>query len=117
MVGEKSYEPPRKGNDVYLTLDARMQLVAEKALRDGKIGRGAVVVIDVTNGEVLSMASVTSYDPNNFIPSINQKDWDALNTNLTNPLMNRAISRYAPGSTYNIPIALAGCAAGIQSRF
>ena len=58
MVGEKSYEPPRKGNDVYLTLDARMQLVAEKALRDGKIGRGAVVVIDVTNGEVLSMASV-----------------------------------------------------------
>lgn len=117
MVGEKSYEPPRKGNDVYLTLDARMQLVAEKALRDGKIGRGAVVVIDVTNGEVLSMASVPSYDPNKFIPSINQKDWDELNTNLTNPLMNRAISRYAPGSTYKIPIALAGCAAGIQSRF
>ncbi|MBK8091955.1 MAG: penicillin-binding protein 2 [Verrucomicrobiaceae bacterium] len=116
MVGEKSYEPPRKGNDVYLTLDARMQIVAEKALRDGKVGRGAVVVIDVSNGEVMATASVPSFNPNKFIPSISQKDWDVINESKSNPLMNRAISRFAPGSTYKVPIALAGCIAGIQGR-
>ncbi len=116
MVGEKGYEPPRKGNDVYLTLDARMQVVAEKALRDGRVGRGSVVLVDVANGEVLAMASVPSYNPNTFIPSISQKAWDALNDNKTNPLMNRAVSRFAPGSTYKIPIAFAGCLAGIQNN-
>ncbi|MBE7496484.1 MAG: penicillin-binding protein 2 [Verrucomicrobiaceae bacterium] len=114
MVGEKGYEPPRKGNDVYLTIDARMQVVAEKALRDGKVGRGSVVVIDVTNGEVMAMASVPSYDPNKFIPSISQADWDDLNANKTNPLMNRSVSAYTPGSTFKIPISFAGCLAGIQ---
>ncbi|MBL9133037.1 MAG: penicillin-binding protein 2 [Verrucomicrobiaceae bacterium] len=114
MVGEKDYDPPRKGNDVYLTIDARMQVVAEKALRDGKVGRGSVVVIDVNNGDIMAMASVPSYDPNKFIPSINQDDWDALDDNLTNPLMNRAVSAYTPGSTFKIPISFAGCLAGIQ---
>ncbi|MBL9183164.1 MAG: penicillin-binding protein 2 [Verrucomicrobiaceae bacterium] len=114
MVGEKSYEPPHKGNDVYLTLDARMQVVAEKALRDAKVGRGAVVLIEVTSGEVLAMASVPSYDPNKFIPSISQADWDALTENKTNPLMNRAVRGFTPGSTFKIPISFAGCLAGIQ---
>ena len=117
MVGEIGYEPPRKGNDVYLTIDARMQVVAEMALRDGKVGRGSAVVIDVTNGEVLAMASVPSYDPNTFIPSINQKAWDALNGNLSNPLMNRAIRPFVPGSTFKIPISFAGCLAGINTRY
>lgn len=114
MVGQKSYEAPHKGNDVYLTLDARMQVVAEKALRDGKVGRGAVALIDVSSGEVLAMASVPSYDPNKFIPSISQADWDALTENKTNPLMNRAVRGFTPGSTFKIPISFAGCLAGIQ---
>jgi penicillin-binding protein 2 len=114
MVGEKSYEPPHKGNDVYLTIDARMQVVAEKALRDAKVGRGAVALIEVSSGEVFALASVPSYDPNKFIPSISQADWDALNENKTNPLMNRAVRGFTPGSTFKIPISFAGCLAGIQ---
>jgi penicillin-binding protein 2 len=53
-----------------LTIDARIQFIAERALYDGGIGRGAVVVIDPNNGEVLALASVPSYNPNKFIPEI-----------------------------------------------
>lgn len=116
MVGQISYEEPRKGDDVYLTLDARIQTIAERALRDGKVGRGAVVVIEPNSGEVLAMASVPSYDPNKFIPSIRQADWDELLQNRTVPLINRAVRGYAPGSTFKIPISFAGCLAGIQKR-
>ncbi|TDU67167.1 penicillin-binding protein 2 [Prosthecobacter fusiformis] len=116
IVGEVSFEEPRKGNDVYLTLDARIQYIAEKALRDGNIGRGSVVVIQPQTGEVLAMASVPSYDPNRFIPSISQADYNVLLSNRTVPLMNRATRTFVPGSTYKVPIALAGCLAGIQSR-
>lgn len=119
-VGElfDEYEEPRKGNDVHLTLDARMQIIADKALRDGNVGRGAAVVIEPNSGEVLAMVSVPSYDPNQFIPSIQQADWDLLNENKTVPLINRAVRGYAPGSTFKIPISFAGCLAGIQkSRF
>lgn len=115
-VGEvyDEYQEPRKGNDVHLTLDARMQIIADKALREGKIGRGAVVVIDPATGEVLAMVSVPSFDPNQFIPSIQQSDWDALLENKTVPLLNRAVKGHAPGSTFKIPISFAGCLAGIQ---
>lgn len=116
IVGEVSYEEPRKGNDVYLTLDARIQYIAEKALRDGNVGRGSVVVIQPQTGEVLAMASVPSYDPNRFIPRISQADYDVLLSNRTVPLMNRATRPFVPGSTYKVPIALAGCLAGIQGR-
>ncbi len=119
-VGEvdEEYQEPRKGNDVHLTLDARIQIIADKALRDGKVGRGAVVVIEPATGEILALVSVPSFDPNQFIPSIQQSDWDALLTNKTIPLLNRAVKGHAPGSTFKIPISFAGCLAGIQmSRF
>lgn len=115
IVGEVGYEEPRKGNDVYLTIDARIQMLAERALRDGGIGRGAVVVIEPNSGEVLAMASTPSYDPNKFIPSISQDDWDAYLKNPVKPLSCRALGGYAPGSTYKIVTALAGCLAGITN--
>jgi penicillin-binding protein 2 len=117
IVGEirDAFEPPRKGHDVHLTLDARIQYIAEMALRDARIGRGSVVVIEPSTGAVLAMASVPNFDPNRFIPSITQEDWTALTTkDPTWPLLNRATRGYIPGSTYKVPIALAGCLAGIQ---
>lgn len=116
LAGELSYEAPRKGNDVYLTLDARIQVIAEKALRDGNIGRGSVVVVDPNSGEVLAMASVPAYDPNKFIPRVNEADWTKLLENKTFPLLNRAIRAYVPGSTYKIPIALAGCMGHVRDQ-
>ncbi len=113
---EEKYVPPRKGNDVSLTLDVRIQMIAERALRESGIGRGAVVVIDPSSGEVLAMASVPSYNPNKFVPQIRWEDYKAYLDNKVNPLFNRAVGAYVPGSIYKIPIALAGCAAGVQGR-
>ena len=108
--------PPKPGNNIYLTIDARIQYIAERALRDAGIGRGAAVVVDPSTGEILAMASVPSYDPNTFIPSISTVDWDALNDDDTDPLTNRAIQGYAPGSTFKTVTALAGLRAGLDSR-
>lgn len=112
--GEVRREEPVQGNNVYLTIDARIQFIAEQALRS--VGRGAAVVVNPRTGDILAMASVPSYDPNVFIPSINAKAWTELIKDETNPLLNRAISAYAPGSAYKIPIALAGLRAGVGNR-
>jgi penicillin-binding protein 2 len=64
------------------------------------------------------MASVPSYDPNNFIRSISAGEWAAIKNADTNPLTNRAISAYAPGSTFKIVTALAGLSKGLaEARF
>ncbi len=114
IEGEVSRKEPVQGNNVFLTIDARIQYFAEQALR--AVGRGAAVVINPQNGDILAMASVPSYDPNVFIPSIPSLDWKELTGDETNPLLNRAISAYAPGSTYKIPISLAGLRAGVGGR-
>ncbi len=118
MAGEATdeYVAPKKGNDVWLTLDARIQYVAEKALRDAKLGRAAAVVIDPNSGEVLAMASVPCYNPNKWVPKINEEDLKDYLTNPTNPLINRAIKRYAPGSTFKIVTSFAGCLTHIQHQ-
>jgi penicillin-binding protein 2 len=123
IEGEVRREDPKQGNNVVLTIDARIQHIAEQALR--AVGRGAAVVVDPNNGDVLAMASVPSFDPNSFIPSISSEDWKTLTADATDPLLNRATSAYAPGSTYKVPTALAGlrkdlsgksfnCSGGVQ---
>src|SRR5438552_512919 len=99
-------DPPKQGANVFLTLDARIQAIAEAALR--VVGRGAAVVVDPNNGNVLAMASVPSFDPNTFIPSIKAKDWKALQKDEADPLVNRAISALPPGSTFKLITSLAG---------
>src|SRR5216110_2199091 len=99
-------DPPMQGANVYLTIDARIQAIAEEAIRS--IARGAAVVVDPNNGDVLAMVSVPSFDPNTFIPSIKAKDWAALQKDEARPLINRAISTFPPGSTFKIVTSLAG---------
>jgi penicillin-binding protein 2 len=97
---------PKQGANVFLTLDARIQSIAEEALRS--VGRAGAVVVDPNNGNVLAIVSVPSFDPNTFIPSIKAKDWTALQKDEGDPLVNRAISALPPGSTFKIVTALAG---------
>ena len=61
------------GNTLYLTIDARVQYIAETAMRHAGLGRGAVVVMDPRNGDVLALVSIPSYDPNKFIPKIQRQ--------------------------------------------
>ena len=99
-------EPPQEGANVFLTLDAKVQAITEEALRS--VPRAAAVVVDPNNGNVLAIASVPSFDPNTFIPSIKAKDWKALQKDEGDPLVNRAISGLPPGSTFKVVTALAG---------
>jgi len=103
---------PTMGNTVYLTIDARIQYIAETTMRDSGWTRGAIVVMDPRNGDVLALASFPNYDPNTFIPKIKSADWDKLNNDATTPLYNRALHGFEPGSTYKIMVALAGLKSG-----
>ncbi len=116
IEGEVRREEPKQGNHVYMTIDARIQYIVERALRDAGVGRAAAVVVNPENGEVLGMASVPSYDPNVFIPSISKDDWDRIRSDETNPLTNRAIQGFAPGSTYKAVSALAGFRKGLTVK-
>jgi len=107
-------EPPQQGANVNLTIDARIQMIAEEALRS--VGRGAAVVVDPNNGNILAMASVPSFDPNTFIPSIKAKDWEALRKDEANPLVNRAVSAFPPGSTFKLVTTLAGLRKGLANQ-
>jgi penicillin-binding protein 2 len=109
--GEKELIQPTPGANVYLTIDARIQYIVERTLRS--VGRAACVVVDPNNGQILAMASVPSYDPNKFIPSISARDWAAIKDADADPLTNRAISAYAPGSSYKVAVSLAGLTRGL----
>jgi penicillin-binding protein 2 len=106
--------PPTAGANVNLTIDARIQMIAEEALR--AVGRGAAVVVDPNDGNILAMASVPSFDPNTFIPSIKAKDWDALRKDEANPMVNRAVSAFPPGSTFKLVTTMAGLRKGLATK-
>ena len=96
--------PSRSGENLILSIDIELQKVAEKALAGYQ---GAVVAIDPNNGEVLTMASIPSYDPNPFVQGISQKDYDALAQSKKQPLYNRAIrGQYPLASTIKPFLAL-----------
>src|SRR6266576_1455670 len=99
-------DPSKQGANVFLTLDAPIQAIAEEALR--AVSRAGAIVVDPNNGNILAMVSVPSFDPNTFIPSIKAKDWKALQKDEGDPLVNRAISALTPGSTFKLVTALAG---------
>ena len=108
IESEERVDPPKPGDNVYLTLDAKIQYIAEQALRHPQIGRAAAVVVDPNNGDILAMASVPSFDPNMFIPSVSKSDWKELNTDPAIPLVSRAVSGFPPGSTFKVVTALGG---------
>jgi penicillin-binding protein 2 len=106
IEGVLKEDPPQQGANVFLTIDARIQSIADEALR--AVSRAGAVVVDPNNGNVLAMTSVPSFDPNTFIPSIKAKDWKALQKDEADPLVNRAISCLPPGSTFKLITSLAG---------
>lgn len=97
---------PKSGNTLVLTLDAKLQEIAEQAFGNY---RGALVAIDPTNGDILAFVSKPGYDPNLFIDGIDTENWEALNNSPDVPLNNRALrGQYPPGSTIKPFMALTG---------
>src|SRR5215510_12163195 len=108
---------PIPGRDLVTTIDLDLQLAAEEQLRNSVTKRGVLAVMDPNNGELFALASFPNFDPNLFSQRINTKEgraeYKALLNDPETPLLNRAIqSRYPPGSTWKIPMSVAGLQQG-----
>jgi len=109
-VRSLSRTPPVPGNNLSLTLDIRLQEIAEKAFGDR---RGALVAIEPATGGILALVSTPTFDPNLFVDGIRSDDWDQLNNSPDKPLLNRALNgAYPPGSTFKPFMALAALETG-----
>src|SRR5437667_4302808 len=107
QTSERMITPPEPGYNVVTTLDLYLQQLAEKAL-EAKAKRGAMVIIDPNNGDILALASWPTYDPNMFVPSISADQLKALQDDKDIPLLPRAYrSSYPPGSTFKIAVGIA----------
>lgn len=110
-VPELTRKEPVAGNDLVLTLDARLQKVAEEALGPQ---RGAVVALDPSNGDVLALASTPAFDPNALTRGLTVREYNDLATDIDRPLLNRALrGTYPPGSTVKPLFALGGLEYGV----
>lgn len=110
---EKVVEPPTPGQNVVTALDLNIQRIVERALADTK-RPSAMVVMNPNSGEILAMASMPSYNPNDFIPNISVEAFDKLNNDPAHPLIPRAFrASYPPGSTFKIITGLAAMNEGL----
>ena len=103
-------EPPVSGNDIYLNIDAELQVKAREYLGDR---RGSIIAIEPETGDVLAFVSNPIYDPNKFVNGIDYSSYNALRDDINRPQLNRALNgRYAPGSTIKGLVSLAGLESG-----
>jgi penicillin-binding protein 2 len=104
---------PTAGNNLRVTLDLKLQRVAEEAFGEF---RGAMVAMDPNNGEILALVSKPGFDPNLFVDGIDPQNWDLLNNSPDKPLNNRALrGQYPPGSTIKPFMALTALETGIRT--
>ena len=120
ITGETVKDEPKQGSNIVLTIDSKLQEVAEKALanniekiRNGGFSTsydakgGSCVVIDVNSGEIIAMASNPDYNPNAWVGGISNAEYQEIKEK--NSLFNKSISgSYAPGSIFKMVTALAG---------
>ncbi|HUS24016.1 MAG TPA: penicillin-binding protein 2 [Candidatus Binatia bacterium] len=103
---ELDYRRGSPGQNLFLTIDAKVQLAAEKALG---ARNGAVVAIAPDTGEVLALVSKPGFDPHLFVEGVDVPTYRALNDDASHPLFNRVLQgQYSPGSTIKPFMALAG---------
>ena len=112
-VRHLSRSAPVAGNDLTLTLDIKLQEIAEKAFGDR---RGALIAIEPSTGGILALVSTPTFDPNLFVDGIRSEDWDLLNNSPDRPMINRALNgAYPPGSTFKPFMALAALETGMRT--
>lgn len=128
VISVMSETQPSKGSDIWLTIDAKAQYVADKALADliaptgvigtGKGTKGAVVALDVRDGAVLVMASYPTFDPTNFTGSIPDDLWKTYQQDSAYaPLNNNVISgQFMAASTFKAFTSLAGLEYGYAAE-
>ncbi len=101
----------KSGENIHLTIATNLQKFASERLKGMS---ASSVLIDIKNGDILSLVSTPSYNPNNFVLGISQSDWKALLNDERKPLLNKATSgAYPPGSTFKMVVAAAALELGL----
>ena len=114
LVKELEPKPDRSGSTVQLTIDADLHEYAARRIGDQS---ASVVVLDVTNGDILAMPSMPSFDPNNFSDGISNNEWKMLSGDDHLPLVDKTLeSLYPSGSTIKPSMAMALLNAGIDRK-
>ncbi len=114
LVKELDPKPDISGGTVQLTIDSDLHQYAARRIGDQS---AAVVVIDVTTGDILAMPSMPSFDPNTFSDGISQAEWKMLSEDDHHPLVSKVTeSLYPSGSTIKPSMALALLNAGIDRK-
>jgi penicillin-binding protein 2 len=114
QIRELKRREGQAGAETWLTIDLELQKFVTKRLAGSS---ASAVVMDVNTGEVLSLASTPSFDPNALNRGFSNLEWKTLLSNTRAPLTNKAISgQYAPGSTFKMIVALAALAKGVVTQ-
>ncbi|MDX2112430.1 MAG: penicillin-binding protein 2 [Alphaproteobacteria bacterium] len=110
-VREVSNRESVPGKNIRLTIDRQLQDYIADYVKEES---ASAVVMEVDTGNVLALVSMPAFDPNSFSVGISSDEWDALNKNKKNPLMNKAITgQYPPGSTFKMLVGMAGIESGM----
>ena len=113
VVRTLSRKPSVTGNNLQLSLDIRLQKIAEEAFGNK---RGALVAIEPATGDVLAFVSKPGYDPNLFVDGIDPQSWDALRESPDKPMLTRPLQgAYPPGSTYKPFMGLMALELGVRT--
>jgi penicillin-binding protein 2 len=114
LVRELSTLSDQSGQPLPLTVDAGLQTYAARRLGEES---GSVVVLDCLTGDLLALASMPAYDPNDFTDGISQNEWKMLSQDERKPLLNKALNGlYPPGSTFKPMVAMALLQAGVDPK-
>ena len=111
VIRELSRQDGQAGEQVVLTVDLALQKMASKRFGDLS---GAAVVMDIQNGDILSLVSTPAFDPNAFNTGLSTEQWTQLTSDPKSPLTNKALSgQFSPGSTFKMVVMLAALDKGI----
>ncbi len=106
-VFEISNISPKRGNNVYLTVDKDFQMFCYGLLENYR--SGSIIVMDIEKGDLLVLISKPGFDPNIFFPEVSLSEWQKLIRDPLKPLQDRSISGlYSPGSVFKTVIAFGG---------
>jgi penicillin-binding protein 2 len=112
VIRELGHDAGTPGADVYLTIDQQVQQFTNQRMG---VESAACCVMDISNGDVIALASTPGYDPNEFNVGITQTQWQALTTDDHKPLINKTITgEYPPGSTFKPAMAMAAMDNGLE---
>ncbi|MBL6857580.1 MAG: penicillin-binding protein 2 [Pelagibacteraceae bacterium] len=103
-IKQVSTDEGLKGKTYRTTLDLEIQKISAQALENVS---GAICVMDIYNGDIVSMVSSPNFNPNSFVHGVKDKEWKEIQSNIDKPMINKAVSGlYPPGSTIKTLTAL-----------